>query len=117
MDKADVSSSADDPLTSVAGLKNEADDDTLSSAQASSRPAQSMAQLAESLTKETESVPAREPSVDRAKTLRSETTGSDESELKMPGTFHLSDAEKERIRGSGSRKNWGQALKKFGLFS
>lgn len=115
--KAEVSSSADNSLTgaSAAGLKDEADGDTTSSAQASSQVEESLGRLPEP--ERTEAVPAKDPSLDRVNMVHSQTMGSDESELRMPGTFHLSNAEKERSRRTERPAKWAETLRKFSLFS
>ncbi|KAH0826340.1 Pkinase-domain-containing protein [Lanmaoa asiatica] len=111
-------SSADDSLTgaSEAGLKDEADDDATLDAQASSQTGPSLGQLAESEAKRTGSILNKNLLVDRVDTSRSRTARSDESELRMPGTFHLTNVEKERNQWPGSRR-WSETLRKFGLFS
>lgn len=112
-------SSVDDPLTggSAACLKDEPRSDT---AQATSQGGPSLGQLgqlAESDAKETVSVPIKDPSVDHLDTPHIQSaasTESDQSELKMPGTFHLSKVEKERSQRTPIK--WSETFRKFGLF-
>lgn len=110
-----VGSSADDSLTgtSEAGLKDEADDDTLLNAETSSQAGLSLGQLAESEAMWTELVPNKVSLVNRVDTPHSQ--ASDESELRMPGTFHLSSTEKGRSQWTRSPKKWSETLRKFGL--
>lgn len=115
--KVEGSSSADESLTtgtSQASLKDEADGDTSLKAEASSQAGLSLGQLAESEAKQTgPSVPSKDSSVNRLDIPRPQTPGSDESELRMPGTFHLSNVEKERIQWTGSPKKWSETFRKL----
>lgn len=113
------SSSADDSLTaaSQAALKDEADGDTSLKVEASSQAGLSSGQLAESEVKRAESVPNKDSLVTGVGTPRSQTPGSEESELRMPGTFYLSNVEKERSQWTGSPKKWSETFRKLGLFS
>ncbi|KAG8221689.1 Pkinase-domain-containing protein [Butyriboletus roseoflavus] len=116
--KVEDSSSADESLTGagVAGLKDEADGDTSLNAQASSQGGQSLGQSAELETKQTGSVLNKDSSVKRVDTPRSQTPASDDSGLRMPGTFQFSGVEKGRSLWNGTPKKWSETLRKFGLF-
>jgi len=113
--------SASDALTggSEACLKDAADEDS-SNAQASGQAETSSSQLAESETKRSVSDPTKDLSVDpvgsshpeRAETPRS--VESDLSELRMPGTFHISKSETEGSQRAPIR--WSETFRKFGLF-
>lgn len=114
--EAGVFSSADDSLTggSEVGLNEE---ESLR-AQASSRTGESLGQLAGSAVKRAGSIPAKNPSPDRVVNVTpSETEGSDEPELRMPGTFLLANADEEWSQGTTSRTKLAEALRKLGLFT
>ncbi|KAG6370677.1 Pkinase-domain-containing protein [Boletus reticuloceps] len=119
--KEEGSLSAGDALTggSETCLKDAADGGS-SNAQASGQAETNSNQLAESETKRSVSDPNKNLSVDpvgsshpeRAETPRS--VESDFSELRMPGTFHVSKSESERSQRTPIR--WSETFRKFGLF-
>lgn len=114
--KVEGFSSPDDSLTGagVASLKDETNAGTPPNARVSSQAGLRLGQLGESEVKRNTSVLNKDSSV---KIARPKTAGSDESELRMPGTFQLSEVEKERNVWTGAPRKWTESLRKLGLFS